>query len=244
MAKQSFKPTKLDLGKAVADAKRSRVGFSQVWDALEEEYTTLHVLLNARKRAGLTQEDVAERMGTTKSAISRLENSLREGKHSPSVATLKKYARACGKKLVVGFAEMEKISPETFPDYHGGSACKEIDDAYEALEVAQEAKEFYAAISILVFHARHLTPRQHANLAEIVKAPFKRTLGKPKNLELYRSALRIAEIKTTKLFKSDSDKRTLEISRLAKEHSVSTQIAGRALRQAESEIKSKKIGKK
>ena len=50
-------------------------------------------LLAARSRAGLTQEDVAESMGTTKSAVSRLEA---VGKHSPSVTTLKKYARAVG----------------------------------------------------------------------------------------------------------------------------------------------------
>ena len=61
----------------------------------------LDALLEARKSAGLTQEALAARMGTTKSAISRLEASLRNEKHSPSFATLKKYAHACGKKLVV-----------------------------------------------------------------------------------------------------------------------------------------------
>lgn len=55
----------------------------------------------ARKLAGLTQQELALRMGTTKSAVSRLEASLRDEKHSPSVATLKKYAQACGKRLVV-----------------------------------------------------------------------------------------------------------------------------------------------
>jgi transcriptional regulator with XRE-family HTH domain len=40
-------------------------------------------------------------MGTTKSAVSRLEASLRDERHSPSFATLKKYANACGKRLVV-----------------------------------------------------------------------------------------------------------------------------------------------
>lgn len=41
------------------------------------------------------------RMGTTKSAVSRLEASLRSPTHSPSFATLRKYAHACGKRLVV-----------------------------------------------------------------------------------------------------------------------------------------------
>lgn len=54
-----------------------RPGFKQSWDALEEGYSTLHALLDARKAAGLTQEELAQRMGTTKSAVSRLEASLR-----------------------------------------------------------------------------------------------------------------------------------------------------------------------
>lgn len=74
---------------------------NQAWDALEEEYSALHSLLDARKTAGLTQEGLAQRMGTTKSAVSRLEASLREERPSPSFATLKKYATARRKRLVV-----------------------------------------------------------------------------------------------------------------------------------------------
>jgi transcriptional regulator with XRE-family HTH domain len=58
--------------------------------------------LSAGLAVGLTQEQVAERMGTTKSAVSRLEASLRSEKHSPSVATLRrKYAQACGRRLLI-----------------------------------------------------------------------------------------------------------------------------------------------
>ncbi|KVW76960.1 helix-turn-helix domain-containing protein [Burkholderia cepacia] len=74
------------------------------YDALEEEFTALRALLDARKDAGLTQAQVAERMGTTTSAVSRLEASFSSEKHSPSFATLRKYAAACGKKLVISFA--------------------------------------------------------------------------------------------------------------------------------------------
>ena len=49
-------------------------------------------MLKARSRAGLTQDAVAERIGTTKSAVSRLESA---GKHAPSLATLKRYAPSC-----------------------------------------------------------------------------------------------------------------------------------------------------
>jgi len=100
MANDTYKPVRIDIKKALAKAKQ-RPGFSEAWDALEEEYAALNALLNARKTAGLTQDELADRMGTTKSAISRLESSLRNDKHSPSFATLKKYAHACGKKLVV-----------------------------------------------------------------------------------------------------------------------------------------------
>jgi ribosome-binding protein aMBF1 (putative translation factor) len=100
MKNKKFDPVPLDFDAAL-NAAHKRKGFTEAWDALEEEYQTLAALLRARQDAGLTQEALAEKMGTTKSAISRLESSLRDQKHSPSFLTLKKYANACGKKLVV-----------------------------------------------------------------------------------------------------------------------------------------------
>ena len=76
----------------------------QAYDELGEEYAALQAVLRARRDAGLTQAEIAQRMGTTTSAVSRLESSLISQKHSPSLATLKKYAHACGKKLVVSLA--------------------------------------------------------------------------------------------------------------------------------------------
>ena len=77
-----------------------RPGFNDAYDSLELEYTVTSQMLKARAKAGLTQDAVAERMGTTKSAISRLEGA---GRHSPSLATLKKYAAAVGCDLQVKF---------------------------------------------------------------------------------------------------------------------------------------------
>lgn len=77
-----------------------RTGFSEAYEALKVEYLLAHEMLTARARAGLTQETVAARMGTTKSAISRLESA---GKHAPSVASLKRYAAAVGCKLKIEF---------------------------------------------------------------------------------------------------------------------------------------------
>ena len=66
-----------------------------------EELSLLDLLLKARHEAGLSQAQVAERMGTQAPAVARLERALATGRHSPSMATLRKYTRACGKRLVV-----------------------------------------------------------------------------------------------------------------------------------------------
>lgn len=67
----------------------------------QEEGTLLDALLKARQAAGLTQAQVAERMGTQAPAVARLERALATGKHSPSIATIRKYVKACGKNLIL-----------------------------------------------------------------------------------------------------------------------------------------------
>ena len=66
-----------------------------------EEGPMLDAILNARREAGLTQAQVAERMGTKAPAVARLEAALVSGKPSPSLATLQKYAAALGKRVRV-----------------------------------------------------------------------------------------------------------------------------------------------
>jgi len=73
------------------------------YDALEPEFSLLKQILKARNRAGLSQADIAERMGTKPPAITRLESSLTSGQHSPSIATLKKYAAALDCRLEIKF---------------------------------------------------------------------------------------------------------------------------------------------
>lgn len=76
--------------------------FKTEYERLErEEFALLDLLLNTRRAAGLTQAQVARRMGTQAPAIARLERALATGKPSPSIATLRKYVNACGKELVV-----------------------------------------------------------------------------------------------------------------------------------------------
>lgn len=67
----------------------------------QEEFGLLDLLLEARHSAGLTQAEVADRMKTKPPAITRLERALASGKHSPSVATLRKYLGVCGRRLVI-----------------------------------------------------------------------------------------------------------------------------------------------
>lgn len=69
------------------------------FEALDEEYTLLDEFLKVRAAQGLTQAQVAEKIGTTQSAVARMESG--RGKHSPSLATLSKYAEALGCRLEV-----------------------------------------------------------------------------------------------------------------------------------------------
>ncbi len=86
-------------GQAALEKAMERPGFKEAWDAGADEYAALRSLLEARRQAGLTQEEIAVRMGTTKSAVSRLESSLRDPKHSPIFETIRRYAKACGKRV-------------------------------------------------------------------------------------------------------------------------------------------------
>ena len=97
MADLKHQPGRHDHAAFLARA-RQRKGFADAYDALALEYALADQMLRARARAGLTQDAVAERMGTTKSAVSRLEST---GKHAPSLATLKRYAEAVGCELQV-----------------------------------------------------------------------------------------------------------------------------------------------
>lgn len=84
----------------------ARPGVKKAYDELAEEFAFLDEVLNARAEAGLTQAQVAARVGTTQSAIARLESA--EPKHSPSIATLQKYAKALGYKVEIRLVKNER----------------------------------------------------------------------------------------------------------------------------------------
>ena len=73
--------------------------FVREYEALEDEFALAAAFIKARADADLTQEEIAVRMGTTQSAIARLEG----GKSRPSTTTLAKFAKATGTRLRVSF---------------------------------------------------------------------------------------------------------------------------------------------
>ena len=94
MSRKKFIPAKV-----LFDEWRKDPEYVAAYDALEEEFALASALIGARAHAGLTQEELAERMGTSQSAIARLES----GRSRPSTTTLAKLATATGTKLRVSF---------------------------------------------------------------------------------------------------------------------------------------------
>ena len=71
------------------------------YDLLEERYKIIDMLISMRKAAGLTQEEIAVALHTSKSNISRLESHSYSS--SPKLSTLMEYAHATGHKLGLSF---------------------------------------------------------------------------------------------------------------------------------------------
>lgn len=78
------------------------------YDRLAGEFEFLDEILRARAAAGLTQAEVAARIGTTQSAVARLESPV--GRHAPSIATLRRYASALGYKLQVRLVKEQGLT--------------------------------------------------------------------------------------------------------------------------------------
>ena len=87
--------------KQFKDKAFQKDGVSEEYDLLKPEYIIKKKLISMRKSAGLTQEKLAELMGTKKSNISRLESF--KSSISPRLDTLMNYAKATGHELKVDF---------------------------------------------------------------------------------------------------------------------------------------------
>ena len=77
--------------------------FREAYARVDEEYALVEALVRARTAANLTQAELARRIGTTQSAVARLEG----GRVSPSFATLRRYAEATGTRLTVGLIPVD-----------------------------------------------------------------------------------------------------------------------------------------
>jgi transcriptional regulator with XRE-family HTH domain len=77
--------------------------YRKTYEALEEEFVLASALIDARNRAGLTQEELARKMGTTQPVVARLES----GRARPSMRTLERLAKATGSRLLISFKRLD-----------------------------------------------------------------------------------------------------------------------------------------
>lgn len=70
--------------------------FRKEYEELESEFRLARDLIAARAKAGLSQREVADRMGTSQPTVARLESG-----HKPSLKTLERYAEAVGMKIEI-----------------------------------------------------------------------------------------------------------------------------------------------
>lgn len=82
----------------------AEAGYRDAYDALADEFELARAMIQARAKAGLTQEELARRMDTSQSVIARLET----GRSKPSARTLERFAKATGTSLRIRF---EPIAP-------------------------------------------------------------------------------------------------------------------------------------
>lgn len=73
--------------------------YRKAYDALEEEFALASAVMDVRNRAGLTQQELARKMGTTQPVVARLES----GRIRPSLRTLERLAEATGSRLLISF---------------------------------------------------------------------------------------------------------------------------------------------
>ena len=78
---------------------RKDPNYVEAYDALEDKFSLAAALIEARARAGLTQQQLADRMHTTQAVIARLES----GRVKPSTRTLQRLAAATGMRLRISF---------------------------------------------------------------------------------------------------------------------------------------------
>ena len=89
-----------DLDRYIQKRKGTDKRFAKDFDSGYEEFKIGHLLRNARHKSGITQDELARRLRTSKSAISRIENHAEDIR----LSTLKRVARALGKDLRIAIS--------------------------------------------------------------------------------------------------------------------------------------------
>ncbi len=80
--------------------------YRKAYAALKQEFVLASAAIDVRNRAGLTQEALARKMGTTQPVVARLES----GRGRPSMRTLDRLAKAAGSRLIISFAPVRLAS--------------------------------------------------------------------------------------------------------------------------------------
>jgi HTH-type transcriptional regulator/antitoxin HipB len=89
-----------DLDRYIHKRKKTDRRFAEGFDAGYQEFKIGYLLRNARRKSGITQDELARRLRTSKSAISRIENHAEDIR----ISTLKKVAEALGKELKIAIS--------------------------------------------------------------------------------------------------------------------------------------------
>ena len=100
MDNERYEPVPFDVD-ATATEWMTDPEFKAAYDALDDEFRWFDSLLAARQNAGMTQAQVAEQMGSSTPSVARLESGGGKANHSPSIATLRRYAEAVGCHLEI-----------------------------------------------------------------------------------------------------------------------------------------------
>lgn len=91
--------TKTIKARKLHERDMSKPAYRAAYESMGAEFSLIEALIGARKRANLSQAELAKKMGTTESVISRLES----GRVKPSTRTLERYAKATGHFLKLSF---------------------------------------------------------------------------------------------------------------------------------------------
>jgi transcriptional regulator with XRE-family HTH domain len=126
--------------------------------ATEDEFTLASALIGARSRAGLSQTELAHRMGTSQAAIARIES----GRYLPSGRTLQRFAEATGTTLRISFSDpgaAERVRRRTAQPAQTGSlgAAQPLDKASGAVQTVSLSDATLRAVQA---HGEGATPDQ------------------------------------------------------------------------------------